>query len=317
MTARVIIDTDPGIDDAHAILLALRAEQILVEGFTTVYGNATVQHCTRNLLHYLDLAGGAHLPVYQGSAAPLVRNLWDPAGAQRVHGPQGAGGLIDLPIARQPTPGNAIQWLINTVMAHPGDIEILALGPLTNIALAILVEPAWAANVKRLIFMGGAIEGPGNVRPRSSSNMFNDAEAAKIVFHAPFQEGIVMVGQDVTRDARLTAAHRQQLRATGRPDCAFLDMITEFYHTFYASRDASVASLGVPIHDLLVPAFLLWPELFHTDKLYVTVETEGDITRGQTIADYRSFSPHEPQMTVCLDVPDYAELFGRYLQTVC
>ena len=316
MTARVIIDTDPGVDDAHAILLALYAAPITIAGFTTVYGNATVQDCTRNLLYFLEQAGQGDLPVYLGSAAPLVRNLWDPAGARRVHGPQGAGDLVDLPTSRQPAQGNAIQWLINTVMAHPGEIEILALGPLTNIALAILVEPRWAANVKRLIFMGGAIEGPGNVRPRSSSNIFNDAEAAKIVFHAPFREGIVMVGQDVTRHARLTSAHRDQLRATGRPDCLFLDQITEFYHTFYAGRDETVAHHGVPIHDLLVPAYLLWPELFQTEKLYVTVATEGDLTRGQTVADFRSFSPHEPQMTVCLGMPNYAALFARYLQTV-
>ena len=313
---RVIIDTDLGIDDAHAVLLALKADDLHIEGFTTVFGNAQVVFCTRNLLYFLEMVERPDLPVYQGTAAPLFKNLWDPANSQRVHGPQGIGELIDVETSLQPASGNAIQWLVDTVLENPGEIEVLALGPLSNIALAILIEPTWAAKVKRLVFMGGATYGPGNVRPLSTANIFNDAEAAKIVFHAGFSSGIVMVGQDVTREARLNSNHRVRLRNSPNVEARFLDTITEFYEDFYSTGDARVAREGVPIHDLLVPAHLLWPHLYETEKLYVTVESEGDITRGLTVADRRSFSPETPQMTVCTGIHDYDELFDRYLGIV-
>lgn len=312
---RVIIDTDPGIDDAHALLMALLSPDIQVEGITTVYGNTDIAYCTRNALHLLELVGKTSIPVYQGRTAPLFGEALSTEIGKLVHGKQGLGNLVIAEPKTKPAKENAIQWLIETVLKSPGEIEVLALGPLTNIALAHLAEPKWAEAVKRVIFMGGIISGPGNVAPLSTANITNDAEAAKIVFHSGVKE-IVMVGQDVTRDAFLSPAHHAVLREADTPVTRFLDQITDFYQNFYVSRDPSLEKKGVPIHDMLVVAYLLRPDLFETEKLYVTVETQGQVTRGQTVPDWRPFSKNKPQMDVCMKV-DKQKLFDLYLNTIC
>ena len=312
---RVIIDTDLGIDDAHAVLLALKADDIQIEGFTTVYGNSEVENCTRNLLYILEMVGQDDIPVFQGSASPLFRKLWNPEVSKKVHGREGLGKITGIKPQNKPKDGNAIYWLVKTILDNPGEIDVLALGPLTNVALAILIEPKWAEYVKRVIFMGGIISGPGNVLPLSTANIYNDAEAAKIVFHGNYRSKIVMVGQDVTKEAKLTEQHRKRLRAAGKRDTEILDEITDFYENFYVGRDSTLKGAGVPIHDLLVPAYLLWPDLFKTETHYVTVETEGEVTRGQTVADKRPYSEEIPQMIVCTGA-NYELLFENYLNCI-
>ena len=308
---RVIIDTDMGIDDAHAVLMALLSPDIQVEGFTTVFGNTEVEYCTRNVLHTLELVGKTEIPVYQGAASRLVGKDWEDG--KEVHGKCGLGELKIHEPKTRPAKGNAIQWLVETVLSAPNEIEVLALGPLTNVALASLIEPQWAKAIKRIIFMGGIISGPGNVRPLSTATIFNDAEAAKIVFHRGYP--IVMVGQDVTRHALLTPAYRERMRVADTPVTRFLDSVTDFYEGFYTDRDPTLKGKGIPIHDMLVIAYSLRPSLFTTERLYVTVETEGRITRGQTVPDWRPFSENQPQMDVCLDVNKEA-LFELYLEIV-
>jgi purine nucleosidase len=203
--------------------------------------------------------------------------------------------------------------MIDTVLESPGQIEVLALGPLTNIALATLVEPKWAASVKRIIFMGGALSVPGNVAPLSTGNIINDPEAAKIVFHAGAP--VVMVGQDVTRFARLTRAHWQRMQERPSKVIDFLADITHSYANFYNNRERSLTDIGYPVHDMLVTAYLLKPSIFKTEKLYVTVETVGNVTRGQTVADRREFSPYQAQMEVCVEADNDA-LFELYIKRV-
>lgn len=330
---RVIFDTDLGVDDAHAVLMALLSPEIQVEGITTVFGNARVDYCTQNVLYLLEMMGRADIAVRQGAAAPIMGNvvLAKPPGFERQrqrsvtaaagtlpvalspHGEKGLGDFELPPFSTAPAAGNAIQWLVETVLANPGEIEILALGPLTNIALAVRMEPAFARAVKRVIFMGGAITVPGNVGPLSTANITLDPEAARLAFHGGYP--IVMVGQDVTRYARLTPEHNARMRVANTKVTRFLDEVTRFYGDYYFSREPSLREQGHPIHDMLVVAYLLDPSLFTTEKLYVTVETEGAITRGQTVADWREFSPFAPQMDVCMDVDNDA-LFDLYLSTI-
>jgi purine nucleosidase len=331
---KVIIDTDLGVDDAHAVLMALLSPEIQIEGFTTVFGNAKVEYCTRNVLYVLEMIGKTEIPVRQGSGAPILGEInfgkeylknklkqalhpTDKSEAdlfyKSPHGEKGLGDFEIPEISTAPAPGNSISWMVETVLSSPGEVEILALGPLTNIALAVLIEPKFAQAVKRVIFMGGALTVPGNVGPLSTANIAHDAEAADIVFHAGFP--IVMVGQDVTRFARLSPAHWATLRAANTKVIQFLDRITDYYAKYYYEREPSIINLGHPIHDMLVVAYLIDPNIFETQKWYVSVETHGDITRGQTVADWREFSPYTPQMDVCMKV-NFDALYELYLQRI-
>lgn len=332
---RVIFDTDLGVDDAHAVMMALMSPEIQIEGFTTIFGNARVDYCTDNVLHVLEMMGQADIPVRQGSGLPLlgeidfgktflktkIQELIDARenrGARMAylspHGEKGLGDYEIPPLKTAPADGNAIAWLVDTVMANPGEIEILALGPLTNIALAVRLEPRWAAAVKRVIFMGGALTVPGNVGPLSTANITHDPEAAKIVFHAGFP--IVMVGQDVTKYGRFTPAHKARMAAADTPVTRFLLAATRYYEGYYFEREPSLIGVGHPIHDMLVTAYLLAPDLFTTERLYVTVETQGEITRGQTLADRREFSANRPQMDVCMQA-EFEKIYAMYLDRVC
>jgi purine nucleosidase len=310
---KVIIDTDLGVDDAHAVLMALLSPEIHIEGFTTVFGNTDVHYCAQNTLYVLEMVGRTEIPVRQGAGSRLLGMGNGGLSGKLVHGEKGLGDFELPPLKTSLAEGNAIQWLIETVLANPGEIEVLALGPLTNVALATLTEPEWIKAVKRVIFMGGVITGPGNVLPLSTANIYNDAEAAQIVFRGGYP--IVMVGQDVTRSARLTPTHKRQMRAADTEVTRFLEKVTRFYEDFYLSANPGLKDKGHPIHDMLVMAYLLQPTLFKTEKLHVTVETEGLVTRGQTVPDWRSFSPHEPQMDVCLEVDEEA-LFELYLDII-
>jgi purine nucleosidase len=307
---RVIIDTDVGIDDAHALLMALKSPDISVEGITTVFGNTQVEHVTRNVLYILDLLGMREIPVMQGASKPILGR--DYKFGTIVHGDKGLGAFeVPDSFEADPKNDNAIIWMVNTVMNAPGEIEILVLGPQTNIALATLIEPNFTQAVKRVVFMGGIISGPGNVRPLSTANINNDAEAAHIVFHAGYP--IVMVGQDVTRYIRMLPSHWIRLRDGNTDVTQFLEKISKFYmhkyDEFEPTRD------GHPFHDMAVIAFLLRPDLFKTEKIYVTVEMNGHVTRGQTVADRRERSTEIPQMDVCIEA-DANPIYDLFIDTI-
>src|SRR3989442_2304199 len=198
---RVIIDTDPGIDDAAAILFALHSPVLQVEAITTVFGNVEVEQCTRNALTILEVAGRAGIPVHQGSARPLTQ---EPNYAKYIHGDNGLGDIdLDFPSARPASTG-AVDALISRIMAAPGEITLIALGPLTNVAVALAAEPRLAHNVRRLILMGGAVLTWGNVTPGASANRYNDPDTARIAYRSG--PPLVQDALYVCRPTRLTPA---------------------------------------------------------------------------------------------------------------
>lgn len=309
VTSRYIIDTDPGIDDAQAILFALKSG-FEVEAITTNFGNCNVEQAFKNAVYLTRLAGRTDIPVFRGADGPLVfrgadgpqlkRRLPEDAGAY-AHGRNGFGDIqlpeLDL------TPAAAVHAaaeLARRVVEQPGRVIILALAPLTNIALAMRLEPRFTSCVKKIVYMGGIISGPGNVSPVATANVLNDPEAAQIVFADGTPEKLVMVGQDVTRRTRITDDRRHRMHDVGSPTSDFLYEITQFYRDAYAGFEPNLP--GFPAHDLLVMIYAIHPELFGTRELRVDIETTGSLTAGMTVGDLRPNSNQKPNVTVCLDV---------------
>ena len=289
---RVIIDTDPGIDDAQAILFALLCGRFEIDAVTSVFGNVPAELAAANALRLLDLAGRSDLPVYVGAGEPLVqrRLFFAPA----VHGENGFGN-VELPLPdRPPAAGYAAVELARRAVEAPGKITILGLGPLTNVALAMRLEPRFAGGVKEIIFMGGIVLGPGNVSAVATANMLNDPEAAKVVLGAGIP--LTMVGQDVTRWVRISAERRERMRRVGSRIAEFLYRITGFYADAYTREGIP----GFPVHDLLVMAYALRPQLFETKRLPVDVDVESSLTRGMTVADFRTYTEKPANVRVCM-----------------
>ncbi|MEW6226560.1 MAG: nucleoside hydrolase [Bacillota bacterium] len=296
---RLIIDTDPGVDDTHALAYALLNPAFIVEGITTVFGNVPVETATRNAAWILKLFGRETIPLFQGAAKPL---LGVPRYAPRVHGPEGLGDFTPPPIVPNVS-GRAVDFIIDTVMANPGEITLVALGPLTNIALAVSVEPRVVTNVRRFVTMGGAIAVPGNASAVATANISNDPEAAQIVYRSGLP--LTMVGLDVTRRMRISAAWLKNLDREDWPIGRFLYQISLFYLRSYEEREKQK---GFPCHDLVAMACVDRPSLFTTRALHVDIETTGALARGQTIGDLRWWSDAKPNADVCWDVQGEALL---------
>ena len=307
---RVIIDTDPGIDDTAAIFFALASpDEIRIECFTTVFGNCSVEQATRNCLAILDVAGRADSPVYRGAGQPLLR---DPRYAPHIHGDDGLGGHAEAyPPRRAETGGGAVEQLVERVMAEPGQITLVALGPLTNVALALRLEPRLAGALHELVLMGGAVRVPGNVTPVASANLANDPEAAAVVYGSGAP--IVQVGLDVCRPCVVTHAHLDRIRAADTPATRLLrtvgDSIQANYRREYADHD------GARFNDLPCMAYVVDPSLFRGERVRVEIETTGTFSYGQTIADWRGQYGREPNATVLLDV-DHARLVDLFTERV-
>ena len=205
---RLIIDTDPGVDDSMAILLALRSPEVQVEALTVVFGNGGVEQTTANALRVLEIARRADIPVISGANMPLLRPYRGKG--YRVHGRDGLGDTNLPPSKSQPQPGHAAEYLVSRIMDEPGQLTLVAVGPLTNLALAVSLEPQIAQNVQEVIIMGGAATGPGNASPVAEANIHNDPEAAKVVFHAGWP--LTMVGLDVTRKTVISPAYLARLK---------------------------------------------------------------------------------------------------------
>jgi purine nucleosidase len=308
--SRVIIDTDLGIDDAGALILALMSPEITIEGITSTFGNTIVENCTRNTLHVLELLDMTHIPVRQGAARPIMLDRRDLGG--HVHGSGGLGDYVVPPLQTTTADGNAIQWMIETIMASPGEIDVLLFGPQTNLSLALSIEPELGKAIRRIVFMGGTIKLPGNVTPVATANIAYDPEAAKIVMKSAGCP-IIMHGQDVTHFVRVTPAHAERLKAADTKVTRFLGEIQAFYGGHYAREEP--VSNGFPIHDMNVVAYVLDPSLYTTQKLFLDVETAGAITRAQIVADFRQGSPDTPQVDVCLEV-DAEGVMDLFLERV-
>ncbi|WEX10614.1 nucleoside hydrolase [Chelativorans sp. AA-79] len=258
---KVLIDTDPGIDDAIALLFALAHPKLEVAGITTVAGNIGIETTTRNALRILALAG-ADVPVHAGTERPLARGGVDEI---RVHGQDGLGGVRFPDPAASPAGSDAVGFLRDTLMAVPdGTVDILALGPLTNIARLVTDAPEAARRVRQLIAMGGAVHERGNVGARSEFNIAHDPEAAEIVFSAglPF----TLIPLDVTRKVRADRAYLDRLAALGTPAAfAVRDLIAAYF-------DATTGGESRPLHDPCVPILALHPELFTTGRMALSVD---------------------------------------------
>jgi inosine-uridine nucleoside N-ribohydrolase len=312
MATRVIIDTDPGIDDAQAILFALFCGEFEIDALTTVFGNVPAKTAAANVLRLLEMSGRPEIPVYLGAVEPLVRRRLPYA--PEVHGKRGLGDLKLPPPKGKIQKNYAAVELVRRIVQAPGEITILALGPLTNIALAIRLEPQFVKHVREIIFMGGIVAGHGNVSAVATANVLNDSEAAKIVFNAGFR-CLTMVGQDVTRPTRMLPERRERLRQAGGEIAEFLYEITRYYGNAYTSEQIP----GFPVHDLLVMIYALRPALFKTRLLHVDVETEGVLTEGMTVADFRPYSKVKPNVNVCLkaDANAIFDWYEKVIMTAC
>ncbi len=296
---KVIIDADPGIDDAMAILLALRSPDLEVLGITTVFGNAEIEVATGNALRLVELAG-KEIPVARGAARPWVVPLRPPP--DFVHGADGLGN-IDAPApTRTAIEGTAAAFIVETIHEYPGEVTLLALGRLTNLALALAMEPRLPELVKEIVLMGGAVAVPGNVSPVAEANISGDPHAADIVFTTPWR--VTMVGLDATTRVRLEDEVLLRMAKRDENLGGFLYRISRFYRRFY---DSIGITGGFYVHDPSAVAYVIDPSLFVTEKGPVRVATEG-IAIGQTIA---AFGPRteeweawrgRPEVNVCREV---------------
>lgn len=289
---RFIIDTDTASDDAVALVMALRYPDVKVEAITLVAGNVPVDYGVQNALYTRELCG-VSVPVFRGAATPLMRSLET---AQFVHGTDGMGD-IGLPLSgRLPNPGHAVDVLVDSINRSPGEITLVALGPLTNIAMALLRDPTLAHKLHRCVVMGGTGQGYGNVTPVAEYNIWADPEAAHIVFQSGLP--LTMVGWDISwKYAVFNAQEAAQLRAVGTPLAQFCIDIQGVVNNF-ALNETQLAGFDLP--DPIAMAVALEPEVGVTRKLHVAVETGNGLCRGQTIVDHLGVTKLPPNIDVVM-----------------
>ncbi len=290
---QVVIDCDPGHDDALAITLALARPELEVLGITTVGGNAPLAATTRNALRILALLDRTDVPVAAGAVQPLVRALET---APEVHGVSGLDGA-DLPEpASAPRPEGALEFLRATLAAAPAPVTLIPTGPLTNIALLLRTYPEIAAKIAHISLMGGGMR-QGNWTPAAEFNIWVDPEAARIVFRSGLP--ITMSGLDVTHKALFGLPEIARLDAIGtRVGRGFADRM-RFFIKFHLER---YGTADTPIHDAVAVAAVAMPQLVGTRRYHVDVETVGDITRGRTVVDDRGVPGQPPNVDVALDI---------------
>jgi purine nucleosidase len=295
MPKKIIIDTDPGIDDAMAILMALRSPELEVVGLTSVFGNTRVELTSQNALRILEVERHAEIPVYQGAGTPLVK----PRGKMgtQVHGEDGLGDIGLPPPRGHMQAGHAAEFIIAQILAHPGEITLATIGPLTNLALALRLEPRIAGMVREVALMGGSLHAGGNVSPVAEANIAADPHAAQIVFSAGWP--LTMVGLDVTHRTLMTAEMLEALERAHTPATDFMTKILPIYRRFH--HEAYGMGSAIHTHDPSVIAYLIDPSLYQTQRLPVFVETEGRCA-GQTVPDPHHQWSDAPQVTVCTNV---------------
>lgn len=273
--SRIIIDTDPGIDDTMAIYFALRSPDIDVVGLTTVFGNVDVDLATINALKILEIAERTDIPVVKGARNPLTRIYSGPV--PFIHGDDGQGN-VHLPSPKsQAADGTAAQYIVEQVMGNPGEITLVPIGPLTNLALALRLEPQIADKVKEVILMGGNALCPGNATPAAEANIHNDPEAADLVFGASWQ--VTMVGLDVTHQVNMRNEVLDDFKRINDSLAKHISEIIGFYRDFFETANKIT---GIFLHDSTAIAFLLDRSLFKTSKWPVRVDTSEGIGRGKT-----------------------------------
>lgn len=279
-TTRVFVDCDPGIDDAVALAYLAARPEVEILGVGAVFGNNTVTVTARNALRLLALYGRPDVPVAVGAGRPLVQ---EPRLAEHVHGGNGLGD-VELPEPeREPVAESAAELLVRLARENPGELDVLAVGPLTNLAIAIGLEPRLPELVRRLVVMGGAVEVPGNVGSHAEANIVNDPEAAEVVFAAGFD--LDLVALDITMKTVATSDWLDRLKEVpgerAERTSAFLDFYADFYRGIFGVRQCAM-------HDPLAAAVLADPHLVtEAFEAPIRVELTGSLTRGMTVADRR------------------------------
>jgi len=301
----LVIDVDTGIDDAFALLYACASPGARLVGVSTVAGNVDLDSATRNTRAVLALARRAEVPVWPGCAAPLLRAKHD---ATRFHGATGLGHA-ELPApAAIPASTHAIEAILAAARAEPGDLTLVATGPLTNVAAALLREPTLPRLLGRLVLMGGAYREGGNVTPAAEFNVWHDPEAAHIVFRAFATDGaapLVAVGLDVTRRAQLRPADLEILarRCSGLPHApALLRFLDDSSRHYFEAMEKLTGARVFTLHDPLAVAAAIDPSLIVTQRVAVDVETAGALTSGMTVADWRGVWGRPPNADVAIAV---------------
>ena len=272
---RVIIDTDPGTDDAMAIILALNSPEFKVEALTVVPGNVDAQQGLENALKIVSLAGRCDVAVAGGAQHPLNQKLIT---AQFWHGKNGLAN-VELPTSKcKADPRFGPDLIIETIHKYPHEITLIPVGPLTNIALAVSKDPSIAALVENIVIMGGSITG-GNVNGAAEANIYNDPEAAQIVFNAGWM--VTMVGSDVGERTLITRKYLAELQSSHGPQSDFIAKIADFY----LNRSEKSGYSGAAMYDPLAVGIALDPTLGTFKEMHVDVETKGEFTRGETVAN--------------------------------
>ncbi|KAH1039748.1 hypothetical protein J1N35_041491 [Gossypium stocksii] len=274
---KLIIDTDPGIDDSMAIFMAFQNPEYEILGLTTIFGNVQTEDATRNALLLCEIAGRPDVPVAQGSPEPLTGGR--PNVADFVHGSDGLGNIFLSPPKTSKSDKTASEFLVEKVSEYPGEVSILALGPLTNLALAIKRDSSFASKVKNIVVLGGSFFALGNVNPAAEANIYGDPEAADVVFKSG--ANIVIVGLNITTQVLMTDVDLLELKQSEGKYAQVLCDMCKFYRDWHVKSDGIH---GIFLHDPVSFMALARPDLFTYKKGVVRVETQG-ICKGHTLLD--------------------------------
>ena len=272
---KILIDCDPGIDDAMAIFYALESPELDVVGITTVFGNAHASVCTTNALKLLEIADRADIAVAAGAESPMAMPYRGPVAF--VHGSDGQGDVFLPPPTTAPLSIDAAHFIVRSVLDAPGEITLVALGPLTNIALALQLEPTLGAHLAGIVLMGGNAFVGGNASPAAEANILNDPEAADIAFGADCP--ITMAGLDVTEQTIMTAGDLARMAGFDNPRARHLSAIVPFYQAFYHQR---LGLDGIHVHDSSTISYLLAPQAYTWVEFPVRVDIGNSVCRGKT-----------------------------------
>jgi purine nucleosidase len=313
----LLIDVDTGIDDSLALLYACASPEVELVGVTCVSGNVQARQVARNTLAVLEMAGRSDVEVALGREVPLVRPLQI---APETHGPEGIG-YATLPPAKRPlSERHAADLIIEAARRRPGELTLITLGPLTNLAVALVREPELPLMLKKLVMMAGSYRSAGNTAPTTEWNVAVDPEAMQIVLagwaaHLDAPRPIAL-GLDVTERAKMTPDHLADLHAAAKssesPVVAFVDDALRFYMEFHSRYDGFY---GAYIHDALAVAAALDPSLVKTESLTVEVELGGTLTTGETVTDWRRSWNRAPNLDVAVQA-DVDAFFKRFIERV-
>ncbi len=306
MATKIILDVDTGTDDAVALMTAALSPDIDLIGATTVNGNTGVEGTTENTLRVLEWIGLPQVPVHRGMSRPLARAQMEQVNpATRIH-----GDLLDLPAATiKAQPGHAVDWLIDTLLASDGDITLVPVGPLTNIATAIQKEPAILDRIPEIVIMGGAHD-HGNSTPSAEFNIWLDPEAARIVVNCG--RPVRMVPLDATHRALVSAEDAGRLRALGTPAGeAAARFVLKRIEGYDATQPMPHRAGAAPVHDALAVCAVIDPTVITTEYIPVDIETGGELSVGRTVCDFRFRSRKAANVHFAMDADEHK--FNRML----